>query len=148
MATAPEGRAADRPHPEAVSSPPDEQGEQGDDHRADGDALPEVCVVGVQTTKRLADLCDVSLDHACVHARHHSARITHPHARVPMRPPRLCPCACARASPLPVPTRGGRGVPLPLPVPVPVTRRCYGLPTGYWSSSPCSHRKALALLSS
>jgi len=109
VATAPEGRATDRPHPEAVSSPPDEQGEQGDDHRADGDALPEVCVVGVQTTKRLADLCDVSLDHACVHARHHSARITHPHARVPMRSPRLCPCACARASPLPVPTRGGEG---------------------------------------
>lgn len=113
MATAPEGRATDRPHPEAVSSPPDEQGEQGDDHRADGDALPEVCVVGVQTTKRLADLCDVSLDHACVHARHHSARITHPHARVPMPTPPVPVCLCpppARAHP--------RGVcPYPRPCP-------------------------------
>lgn len=140
MATAPEGRATRALG--SLGSPPDKKGEQGQDHRADGDALPEVCVVGVQTTKRLADLCDVSLDHACVHARHHSARITHP-MPVAHTYPGLCPCAR-----VPVPTRGGAP-----PAPARARARdrdpqCYGLPTGYWSSSPCSHRKALALLSS
>lgn len=66
MATAPEGRATRALG--SLGSPPDKKGEQGQDHRADSDALPEVCVIGVKATKRLADLSEMCLDYANVHA--------------------------------------------------------------------------------